>query len=186
MPAEMKARAESALMAQGRPKKPRPKYTGTLHLLPIHYTPSANVTDYTELVRQVTEDFIAWVWAENGNLPRDPREGWAFSHCQVSETPLNLFTQTCFPPASQLNGKPTGDEQLSVHEGCMSFPFKSLKKVMRWPILEVEYDYVKDGKLEHAKEIVAGLKGQLFQHAIDHSMGENIYYNVNRSKKMYF
>jgi peptide deformylase len=208
MPAEMKARAESALMAQGRPKKPRPKYTGTLHLLPIHYTPSANVTDYTELVRQVTEDFIAWVWAENGNLQRDPREGWAFSHCQVSETPLNLFvvddwlvekkffpgaaifnsriTQTCFPPASQLNGKPTGDEQLSVHEGCMSFPFKSLKKVMRWPILEVEYDYVKDGKLEHAKEIVAGLKGQLFQHAIDHSMGENIYYNVNRSKKMYF
>lgn len=200
MPAELKARTESAMMAQGRPKKPRPKYTGALKLLPIHYTPSANVTDYSEPVRQATEDFIAWVWAENGNLPHDPRQGWAFSHCQVSETPLNLFVvddwlveKKFFPGAAIFNSRitnthinPGKNEQISVHEGCMSFPFKGLKKVLRWPILEVEYDYVKDGKLEHAKEIVAGLKAQIYQHAIDHAMGENIYYNKNRSKKMYF
>ena len=197
MPAEMKARAESALMAQGRPKKPRLKYTGSLQLIPVHYTPSANVTDYSEPVRQATEDFIAWVWGKNGDMGRDPRQGWAFSHCQVSETPLNLFVvddwlveKKFFPAAAIFNSRIANteinaerNEQISVHEGCMSFPFKKPRKVMRWPIIEVEYDYVKNGKLEHAKEIVAGLKGQIYQHAIDHALGENIYYNKDRTKK---
>ena len=51
------------------------------------------------------------------------------------------------------------------------------------PQIEVEYEYIDNGKLKTAKEHLAGLKAQLFQHAIDHANGENIYYNNDRTKK---
>lgn len=61
-------------------------------------------------------------------------------------------------------------------EGCLSFPFRPDKKVLRHEAVRVIYEMPdEDGDLVAKEEEVDGLMAQVFQHEAEHAQGRHIY-----------
>ena len=63
----------------------------------------------------------------------------------------------------------------SRKEGCMSYPFRGMKKLKRYNVIKVSYQIKGLCDLKTIEEIVEGLKAEIFQHEIDHSNSIFIY-----------
>lgn len=89
----------------------------------------------------------------------------AMAHVQIeADNPLRFFVKK--EGIIIINPKIVSYSQEYTHtEGCMSFPFRDIKKIRRWNIIKVEYF---NKKMELIKEQVSGINAAIFQHEIDH------------------
>jgi len=154
-----------------------------MKIIPIHYLPSAEVTNWNAIRDEAEE--MAKLVDEKGGM-------FALHHSQVSEKPLNFFvlhaeTLKDFIPELGsrfiINPKVVGfnkDTIMSMDEGCVSFPYRKQKKVPRAFIIKVEY-YIPDGVqkngLKKVEKQVERIIAQIFQHECDHGNGKNIHFD---------
>lgn len=78
-----------------------------------------------------------------------------------------------------------GGQDTTIKEGCLSFR-NGPKYVDRFMVCTVRYQVPDAGEksgLREIKETIFGIKAQIFQHAVEHSRGENIYYDIDGNKK---
>lgn len=91
------------------------------------------------------------------------------------QTPINpIYMGTSEKDAKLVSQIPNA---LDYREGCMSFPYKGLKRVRRYDQLKVQYQV--KGRLWGLKTItrqIEGIASEVFQHEFDHCEGKNIYY----------
>lgn len=128
---------------------------------------------------------------EMGDYLKGPfgKESLALHHSQVSLDPYNFFVVK----RSLVGGK--NNEVIAIinpvllevdknsrttsREGCISFPFRNDKKVLRYGRIKVKYQVPdSEGKeLITREEWTTGIMANIFQHEIDHANAENIYQN---------
>lgn len=121
-----------------------------------------------------------------GNQGKLSKTHVALHHSQVSEDPFNFFVvkrailgaknnETCAFLNPAILERDESSKKMML-EGCLSFPFRQDKKVLRYTRIHVRYDMInKDLKLEEKTEWVEGLVAQVFQHEIEHGKGNHIY-----------
>lgn len=129
------------------------------------------ISQVVEDVKVIAEDAARMVELCKLPLARYP-SAYAISHCQIThEEPKRFFVtfngeRIINPEILERSGK------CYSKEGCMTFPFRSIKKVRRWRKVKVKYQDM-EGK-ETEKE-VEDLEAFIFQHEIDHFNGICIY-----------
>lgn len=65
---------------------------------------------------------------------------------------------------------------MMMMEGCLSFPYRVGKNTKRYFEITVQYEIIRDGKVIKMFEKIDGLKSHIFQHEVEHSRGENMYF----------
>lgn len=124
---------------------------------------------------------------ETGDMGPGLRKSFiALHHSQVSTDPFNFFVIK----RSYVGGKndeiviianPKVLEKIgqtnTIMEGCISFPFRHDKKVLRYKKVKVRYQVPRNGddELITKEEEIEGLLAQVFQHECQHAAGNHIY-----------
>ena len=67
--------------------------------------------------------------------------------------------------------------EIYIPEACSSFPMKRQKNITRFYKIKVRYQIKSWYGFRTITEWVYGLKSHIFQHEVQHSKGENIYYH---------
>lgn len=67
--------------------------------------------------------------------------------------------------------------KMKSKEGCLSWPFRPIKKVKRFDEIEVKYVIINNkGRIENVPhKILKGLSAIVFQHELDHLNGKSIW-----------
>lgn len=145
-------------------------------------TPSRKVNLDTdrELVISTAKDLLQILFTENAIRQAHGRVALALHHAQVAKPSLSLFV--CLPGAMGddvvvINPKILEKfEKQEMMEGCMSFPLRSDKKVLRYGRVVVEYYTLdKDDKFIKRNVTLPITSSQVFQHEVDHGHGRHIY-----------
>ena len=119
---------------------------------------------------------------------------FAMAQPQVSDNPLRYFVINPVLGASvakDLGGlviinphiiSKDRTSRLMHPEGCMSYPFRAVKKVKRFNRIIVSYESIKDisnSKLITSDRIeekeISGMTAMVFQHELEHLNGQSIY-----------
>jgi peptide deformylase len=172
-------------------------------ILPIHYKISKPVARYSEIKKEAEElkRFIV-----HGDFKGLYNKAFALAHSQVSETPMSFFVVApdCVWPIkgaermfeSQVIINPKiikspnyrqivreGKEPLMVpngkeyYEPSMSFPFRKAKRIVRYDLIEVEYQIKGFFGLKTIKRELSGVASEIYQCMFDHAQGKNIYFD---------
>jgi len=73
----------------------------------------------------------------------------------------------------------TAPNELEAKEGCMTWPEKTTKLVLRPFRIKVAYEIPRGSHgMKKCVEWVEGLKARIFMHEVDHFNGQNIYYKT--------
>jgi peptide deformylase len=115
---------------------------------------------------------------------------YAVAQPQISKKPLRYFvinperieTVKDFEGTIIINPKLISKDRLTrtmFKEGCLSFPFRPVKKTKRFLTIEVEYDIINNNYspilTKKIKKQLTGLTACIFQHELQHLNGKNIY-----------
>ena len=158
-----------------------------MKIIKIHYTPSLPVQNWLHIEKDANE-MAALIRA-------NPNTMFALHHSQVNEKPFNFFvlddnilleeiealgSRFIINPRiiSSLKGT-----EMSVYEGCASFPYRKQKKVRRPMIITVEYDIpdpLSPNGLAHKQKQVERVVAQVFAHETDHARGRNLFFNHSK------
>lgn len=129
------------------------------------------------------------------------KEAYSLAHCEVSKTPYAFFVinsdfmkKKVFKHQVIINPRITNipnkikfeadkdkkehDNNMSIQEACMQFPFRKPKKLDRPYRIEVEYQvpFFFGLFLRTIREEFEGLQSQIFQHNLEHIRGKNIFF----------
>lgn len=104
--------------------------------------------------------------------PGKYKNAYAIAHCQVNHIePRRFFVFA--------NGKVVINPRITErkfpfwhNEGCMSYPFRGMKKVRRWESVTAIWE---DEAGNHRIETLRGVMACVMQHEIDHMDGISIY-----------
>ena len=66
--------------------------------------------------------------------------------------------------------------EVEYGEMCMSFPFRTPKRVKRYNKITVSYQIKGFFRLKTVKATLSGIASEIFQHEYDHLQGKNIYF----------
>lgn len=171
-----------------------------MEIVPIHYKPAMPVKNFRQ-IKETAQEMIELL--DEKNFKGRHYVGHALSHAQVSEEPLSFFVvdqmfvgEEAFEDRIIINPKILeapyfNDEKTEMREGiykkgrkpnyqgygeaCLSFPFRSKKRVNRFDRIKVRY-YIQIGArgLNQRTKWLSGLESQVFQHQFDHCQGDNI------------
>ncbi len=173
-----------------------------MEIIKIHYKISKPVGSYKEIKKEAEamRRFIIL-----GNFKGFYNKAFAIAHCQVSETPYAFFVvapecvkEKMFEddviinpqiiearPTKEIRPKKltmTEGEVLSIpniveyQEPCMSFPFRTPKRVNRYDVISVRYQIPGFLRLKTIHTTLSGIASEIFQHEFDHLGGRNIYF----------
>lgn len=169
-----------------------------LKIIKIHYKISKPVSRFNEISKEAKGllNFIT-----NGNYKGFYNKAYAIAHTQVSETPYAFFvvanecvtnnpkmqwykmfeSQVIINPKiiEALEYKNDGvkiPNMVEYNEMCMSFPFRTPKRVSRYDKITVEYQIKSFFGLKTVKTTLNGIASEIFQHECDHMQGKNIYF----------
>lgn len=164
-----------------------------MQILKIHYQESKPVTSFKE-IKDEAEEMLGFF---------DPSTKWqglwdkvyAIAHCQVSETPMAFFVvskevvdEKMFPGQIIINPVILAkEEEIEVKglkvpnlkrldEQCISFPYRSAKKVERYDVIKVRYQTPGFWGLKTHTAELKGIQSQIFQHEVGHCLGQNIFF----------
>lgn len=152
-----------------------------MKIIPIHYNLSVPVTAWLAIEAEAKD------MAEMIDSDYEDRS-FAVHHSQVCDKPYNFFVlnpKHIKDKVAELgsryiiNPRISGVEPKSLaylEEGCLSFPFRKMKNVGRYMLIDVEFDIPENGQLVHKKFRVTDILAQIFQHECDHAEGKNIHY----------
>ena len=120
---------------------------------------------------------------EKGGFPGLYKEAVALAHIQVcADDPLRFFVLRKELPGLGshiiINPKITQKEitsQGDSYEGCMSWPYRKEKRVMRYGKIRVEYQTLFWGFLVKRRRRLQGIPAIVFQHELDHFEGRCIH-----------
>lgn len=159
-------------------------------IIPPHRNIAAKIPEFTPEIDKLAKELQNFLDHGQVTPPGINKYGHALHHCQVELKPLNFFVMrrqrgddensiiAFFNPKVIERDK---DSRREIMEGCLSFPFRADKKVLRCQRVKVSYDVPVESKLgskwkfEHREEWVEGLMAQVFQHECLHAAGQNIY-----------
>lgn len=117
----------------------------------------------------------------------------ALHHSQVcTKNPKNFFIirRSAMPIDKKWDGvicngkilEKDAKSKRTLTEGCMSYPFRPVKKVIRYERVKVAYDHPEENlnipgtfKFVHREHWITGFVAQIFQHEIDHGHGKLLY-----------
>jgi len=155
-----------------------------MEIIPCHYLPSVEVANWFAVEKEADE--VAKIVDTKGGM-------FALHHSQVSNKPLNFFVLETknladfIPELGSrfiINPKIKGFMEQTVmplEEGCVSFPYRKPKKVMRAWIIKVEYQIPdpksKNGLSKPITKQVERIIAQIFQHEVGHAEGRNIFFD---------
>lgn len=170
-----------------------------MKIVPVHHNISAPVNSWAE-IKKTAEELRAF--ANNGPFLGEHKACYALHHSQVEEHPFNFFAMSDkaqeilgdfkFPHWCIINPKITplekaGElfssakistpfpETFRVFEGCMSWPFRKHKKVVRDGHIFASFQIPGVLGLKTINCELFGLTAQIFQHECDHGRGKTIY-----------
>jgi peptide deformylase len=87
-------------------------------------------------------------------------------------------------PKELLDKAITVPNTIEYQEPCMSFPFRTPKKVVRFNKIKVQYQVAGFfGGLKTIKADLQGIASEIFQHEYDHTQGKNIYFETETPVK---
>ena len=158
-------------------------------ITPPHKKQSRLVKDKDmDKIRELLEPLFQLCHKPIGKFPG----GKALCHCQIeSDDPLRFFVladgSAVINPEIVMKERPTISQ-----EGCLSWPFRDVKKVRRFYKISVNFKHLripltkkeklmqkfKKGNLilkEYKGKIIEGDLAFIFQHEIDHFNGNTIY-----------
>ena len=159
-------------------------------IFPPHRNTAAKIPEFTPEIAKLARELKDFLDHGQVTPPGINKYGHALHHCQVALKPLNFFVMrrqnddddntvlAFFNPKIIESDKSSLKEMM---EGCLSFPFRSDKKVLRYNRIKVRYDVPVryTGQLNYhfrgIEEWVEGLMAQVFQHECQHAAGQNIY-----------
>lgn len=101
---------------------------------------------------------------------------YAIAHCQIEPNdPMTFFVlssgEAIINPV--INSK---TDKFTHKEGCLSYKFRSRKKVSRFNQIEVSYTSLHGKKFQYfGNEVHQGLIACIFQHEMDHFVNKYIY-----------
>jgi peptide deformylase len=173
-----------------------------MEIIPTHYKISKPVKSYGEIKKEaeVMRRFIV-----RGQLKGYYNKAFAIAHCQISSTPYAFFVvspdvmkEKMFKDDVIINPeiveaplyKTVGyDEHLETkgqeikipnfieyQEPCLSFPFRTPKRLNRYDFIKVRYQVASFFGLKTVYADLQGIASQIFQHEYDHTQGKNIYF----------
>src|SRR3990167_1841227 len=148
------------------------------------WQPSRPVQNWKEIGEQVLmmRNFIVTNKFE-GNWDK----AYSLSHCQVRVEghfaffvvhPDHVGPKKMFQYDMIVNPEIVSVEEKTkerMEEACMSFPYRTAKKMDRYYVIKVKYQVKGWFGLKIIEEETMGLKAQIFQHEIDHCRGKSIY-----------
>lgn len=152
-----------------------------MNIIPIHYKKSKRVEKFVDIMREA----YALKELSDSNFAGRNSKCVALHHSQVSADPFNFFTVSkhvadgLFPDPIIINPQIISVDESTAYridEGCMSFPFRSPKKMKRYFKIRVKYNTPVGGLLRVWEEDCEGLKAHIFQHECDHAQGRNIFF----------
>ena len=178
-----------------------------MKIVPVHYKKSVPVRRYF----QIEDDAANMMQMLDARGFRGHHNrGYALAHAQVSENPYSFFVvdqaliddgsykerviinpkilradvydkQTSSSPLDEILGNNPRPNYLEYDEGCLSFPYRRGKRVIRFNKIKVSY-YVVGGifGLKKRTRWLTGLASQVFQHEFDHCMGKNIFFDGHK------
>ena len=161
------------------------KYLPIQIIQPAHNHKADKVKNWKEIKEEAFQlrDFI-----QNGTFNGHYDKAYAISHAQVSNDPkrffvinekimegalLKEFGSWCIINAEILQfGAP-----ISIHEACMSFPFRNPKKVDRFANIKGRYQVTFwFGTLRRKTKRLRDVSALIVQHENQHSSGSSIYF----------
>lgn len=162
-------------------------------ILPPHLKVGQTVEDLASIIPEAIEICKG---IQNGDFvtPGSPHTGcYAMAQPQVSSKPLRYFVMNPLADKSivkQFEGlliinprilSKDKDTRIMHPEGCMSYPFRGVRKVKRFKNIVVTYTVVKD--LNHPEYVtldnkeLTGMASMIFQHELEHLNGKSIWTN---------
>lgn len=172
--------------------------TQGLKIIKPHYIISKKVKNYKEIKSKVEalKEFVDSEFTE-GLF----KEAYSFAHCEVSETPYAFFVinsdfikKKFFKHQVIINPRITNipnkikfkadkeekehDNNMSIKEACMMFPYRKPKRLDRPYRINVKYQvpFFFGLFLRTVREEFEGLQSQIFQHNLEHIRGKNIFF----------
>lgn len=139
---------------------------------------------------QIREDARDMLLFLNGdNFQGKYRDGFALSHAQISEKPLQFFvTHRSWSAAGTMpeiiiNARIVEKMQREpFREACLSYPFRDAIWKQRYWRIEVEYDVPSwyaglpfSNGLKHEQQTFDGIAAIIFQHEIEHAHAVDMY-----------
>lgn len=174
-----------------------------LKVIDPHYIVSKKVRSFKDIKDQANQMIEL---LELGKFDGYYGKGYALAHCQVSYNPSSFFVvlqdlvdkgyfehpviinpRVIFAPVYK-DLKPE-DKAINLPrelqepnanqctEGCLSFPHRRAKSILRFDRIQVTYQY--PGGIFGLKRVTKwlnGLPSQIFQHEFDHCEGKNIFF----------
>ncbi len=169
-----------------------------MQIIKIHYKISKPVERYSEIAKDAEnlKQFIV-----SGPFKGLWRKAYGLAHCQVSESPMAFFvlipelvevfgSQVIINPeivnapikvsAGAFQEIPNANE---FQEGCMSFPYRHMKRMIRFNIIDVRYQIKGVFGFKTIEKRLEGQESQMFQHEYDHLQGKNIFFESEKPWK---
>lgn len=162
-------------------------------ILPPHLKPGQKVDDSVIIIdeaKEICRGIQDNKFVTPGSIYKDC---FAIAQPQVSDRPLRYFVIN--PRLGALIAKDLGglliinprilsknkESRIMHPEGCMSYPFRPMKKIKRFREISVTYDVVEDlnkPKVKTVQEItIRDFTALVFQHELEHLNGKNIWTN---------
>lgn len=88
-----------------------------------------------------------------------------------------------FDPAKLKVAKLKIPNTVEYNEMCMSFPFRTPKRIQRYSQITVQYQIKGIFGLKTIKATLLGIAAEIFQHECDHMQGKNIYFETETPVK---
>lgn len=177
-----------------------------MNIIKIHYKSSKPVVRFGEIKEQAAE-LVKLI--TDGGYKGFYNKAYAIAHCQVSENPYAFFvvagecvvnnpkmqwykmfkSQIIINPkilegASQKDiGGAKVPNTIEYNEMCMSFPFRTPKRLKRFDRIKVQYQVPGFFGLKTVKATLSGVASEIFQHEYDHIRGKNIYFESETPMK---
>lgn len=156
----------------------------------ILHTPAKKIAIPVSKYSEIKPDAEAMVdMLDIGKFPGKQSFGISIAHSQVSENPQRFFVvkkevvmdkilpfRVIINPV--INEKDKASQGLNL-EGCLSFPYRDSKDVLRYN--RVKVSFIGSGGEEIKEHWIEGLAAAIFQHEIDHMNCVNIYQKNGKS-----
>ena len=168
-----------------------------MEIIKINYKLSKTVVNFNEIKEESKEmrEFLRNINTGKTKLAGFYNKAFAIAHCQVSETPYSFFVvsdevvnEKMFEKNTIINPQildAQGDENIKEYdEPCLSFPFRSQKKVKRFDKIRVQYQIASSwlGGLKMIERELTGITSEIFQHEYDHTQARNIFFHTDNPR----
>ena len=159
-------------------------------ILPPHLRPTKKVEDMQSIIKEADEIIQLMITGKVYMPGSKYNDCYATAQPQVSNNPLRYFVinpkwnalEVAFGGVIIVNPRLLSKDRTSRvmnPEGCLSYPFRPIKKAKRFNKIRVKYDIIDNSKGRTIKSFpsksLTDLPAIVFQHELEHLNGKSIW-----------